>query len=58
MRRVAMAGGKPSLRDYPSFGHKRSYDFVHKRTANHAKRAFERGETHRAIWRRGLFGPR
>ena len=56
MQRLLNAGGKPSLRDFPSFGHVRRDDFIENRKFQHLRRAINRGEKQRSLARRGFFG--
>ena len=56
MRRRLAAGGKPSLSDFPSFGHARCENFLDKRKFKKLRPAVDRGETTRSLARRGFFG--
>jgi hypothetical protein len=57
MRRKLLSGRKPSMSDYPNFGHSYPSDFSDKRSFRHMRRAIDRGESHRSLALRGFFGP-
>lgn len=56
MRRRLLAGGAPSLGDFPLVGRSHPFEFLYRRSFPRLKRAIDRGETSRSLARRGFFG--
>ena len=56
MRRRLLAGGAPSLGDFPKVGGSYPRDFLYKRSFPRLRRALDRGESSRSLARRGFFG--